>query len=103
MSPADEATAPDDDPDVAAVVEVVLGDVVDLHGFAPRDVPEIVAAALDAAEAAGRKALRLIHGRGIGVQRDVVRALLARDRRVLDFADAPAEAGGRGATCVNLR
>jgi dsDNA-specific endonuclease/ATPase MutS2 len=90
-------------PEEDEVVVVELGDVVDLHGFQPRDVPEIVRAALDEAETRGRRELRLIHGRGIGVQREIVRSLLARDPRVLAFRDAPPEAGGRGATCATLR
>jgi dsDNA-specific endonuclease/ATPase MutS2 len=51
----------------------------------------------------GLKALRIIHGRGIGVQREMVRAILARTGFVADFEDAPAEAGGWGATVVTLR
>lgn len=94
---------PDGPPGEEGIVVLELGDVVDLHGFRPRDVPEVVRAALDEAEARGWRELRLIHGRGIGVQREVVRALLARDPRVLAFRDAPPEAGGRGATCVTLR
>jgi DNA mismatch repair protein MutS2 len=98
-----EERVEDGDLDEGSIVAIELGDVVDLHGFAPRDVPAVVAAALDAAEAAGHRALRLIHGRGIGVQREVVRALLSRDRRVVAFGDAPPAAGGRGATCVTLK
>ncbi|HPK65158.1 MAG TPA: Smr/MutS family protein [Thermoanaerobaculia bacterium] len=94
---------PDDPPEAERVVVLELGDVVDLHGFRPGDVREVVLAALDAAVAAGRRELRLIHGRGIGVQRESIRALLARDPRVLTFHDAPATAGGWGATCVVLR
>ena len=97
----EEPDAPTGEEDAIVVLE--LGDVVDLHGFRPRDVPEIVRAALDEAEAQGRRELRLIHGRGIGVQREIVRALLARDPRVLSFHDAPVSAGGWGATCVVLR
>jgi dsDNA-specific endonuclease/ATPase MutS2 len=51
----------------------------------------------------GFKALRIIHGRGIGVEREMVRAVLARAEFVADFRDAPAEAGGWGATIVTLR
>lgn len=94
---------PDGLPEEDGIVVLELGDVVDLHGFLPRDVPEIVRAALDEAEARGRRELRLIHGRGIGVQREIVRTLLARDPRVLAYGDAPMGAGGRGATCVTLR
>jgi len=89
--------------DADAVVELPLADVLDLHGFPPRDVAEIVARYLDDAAAAGLRALRIIHGRGVGVQREMVRALLARHPRVAGFRDAPGEHGGRGATVVDLR
>ncbi len=58
---------------------------------------------LDAAYDKGLRELRIIHGRGIGVQREMVRALLGRDPRVVGFGDAPPEAGGWGATWVRLR
>jgi DNA-nicking Smr family endonuclease len=58
---------------------------------------------LDAAYARGLRDVRIIHGRGIGVQRQAVRALLARDPRVEAFGDAPEHAGGWGATWVRLR
>ncbi len=51
----------------------------------------------------GFRALRIVHGRGIGVQREIVRSVLARTDFVADFRDAPAEAGGWGATVVTLR
>jgi DNA-nicking Smr family endonuclease len=86
-----------------SVVELPFEDVLDLHGFPPRDVREIVQGYLDDADAAGLSAVRIVHGRGMGVQRTTVRALLARDERVLDFADAPESQGGRGATLVRLR
>jgi dsDNA-specific endonuclease/ATPase MutS2 len=66
-------------------------------------VKDVVSTWLDAAYEAGFRQLRIIHGRGIGVQRQTVRALLARDSRVEGFGDAPAEAGGWGATWVTLR
>jgi dsDNA-specific endonuclease/ATPase MutS2 len=47
--------------------------------------------------------LRIIHGRGIGVQRETVRKVLTRTAWVVHFGDAPAEAGGWGATVVTLR
>lgn len=89
--------------DESSIVEIPLGDVLDLHGFPPRDVAAIVTDWLDAAHAAGLRAVRIIHGRGIGVQREAVRRLLGRDPRVVSFGDAPAEHGGRGATVVTLR
>jgi dsDNA-specific endonuclease/ATPase MutS2 len=51
----------------------------------------------------GFRALRIIHGRGIGVQREMVRAVLARTPFVKEYGDAPAEAGGWGATLITLR
>jgi len=83
--------------------EVPITDVFDLHSFAPRDVKAAVEAYLEEAHARGFKALRIIHGRGIGVQRETVRVILARTPYVLEFRDAPAEAGGWGATLVTLR
>ncbi len=95
----------DDDPGSTedGVVEVAFGDVLDLHGFPPKDMNEIVRDYLDRAHAAGLRHVRIVHGKGIGVQREAVRALLARDPRVAGFRDAPGEHGGWGATLVELR
>jgi dsDNA-specific endonuclease/ATPase MutS2 len=51
----------------------------------------------------GFRYLRLVHGRGIGVQREIVRGVLARTAFVESFSDAPVEAGGWGATIVTLK
>jgi len=105
--PADptEPFAPDDGPELDAdsVVELPLEDVLDLHGFPPKEMREIVRGYLDDALAAGFAAVRIVHGRGIGVQRDSVRALLAGDPRVVEFGDAPEHQGGNGATTVRFR
>ena len=90
-------------PDELEPVEVPITDVLDLHSFRPAEVPDVVRDYLDAAYEKGLRHLRIIHGRGIGVQRQTVRTLLGRDPRVEDFGDAPAEAGGWGATWVRLR
>jgi dsDNA-specific endonuclease/ATPase MutS2 len=82
---------------------IPITDVFDLHTVPPRDVQAVVEEYLLEAHAAGFKALRIIHGRGIGVQREMVRAVLRRQEFVSDFRDAPAEAGGWGATIVTLR
>ena len=79
-----------------------ITDVLDLHAFRPREVPELVRDYLDAAWEKGLRRLRIVHGKGIGVQRETVRAILARDPRVRAFSDAPGEAGGWGATVVDL-
>jgi len=84
-------------------VRIPITDVFDLHSVPPRDVKTVVEAYLEEAHAMGFKALRIIHGRGIGVQRETVRAVLARTAFVVAFGDAPAEAGGWGATVVTLR
>ncbi len=84
-------------------VRIPVTDVFDLHSVPPRDVEGVVEAYLEEAERLGLKALRIIHGRGIGVQREIVRAVLRRTPSVVSFGDAPAEAGGWGATIVTLR
>ena len=84
-------------------VTLPIEDAIDLHAFAPRDVKDVVASYLDAAHEAGFREVRIIHGRGIGVQREAVRALLARHPKVVGFADAPPERGGWGATLVVLK
>lgn len=88
----------DDDDPAGALVELPIEDVLDLHSFRPRDVADVVREYLDQACSRGFKQVRIIHGRGVGVQRAQVRALLERDPRVRAFGDAPAEAGGWGAT-----
>ena len=84
-------------------IEVEITDVLDLHAFAPRDVKALVEAYVEEAHAKGLRALRIIHGRGIGVQRETVRNVLARSPLVESFEDAPMEAGGWGATYATLR
>ena len=91
------------DDDIPDEVRLPTEDAIDLHAFAPRDVKDVVGSYLEAACEAGFREVRIIHGRGIGVQREAVRALLARDPRVVSFADAPPERGGWGATVVILR
>ncbi|HEX4955515.1 MAG TPA: Smr/MutS family protein [Thermoanaerobaculia bacterium] len=93
----------DEDDDFPEAVELPITDVLDLHSFPPRDVPDLVRAWLDEVVALGFTEVRIIHGRGVGVQRQTVRTLLERDPRVAHFQDAPAEAGGWGATVVRLR
>jgi DNA-nicking Smr family endonuclease len=88
----------DDEP-----VPLPIEDALDLHTFAPRDVASVVEEYLIEAAARGFREVRVIHGRGIGVQREIVRAVLARHPLVESFADAPPERGGRGATIVRLR
>ena len=84
-------------------VELPIEDSLDLHSFRPQDVRSVVDEYLTAAHARGFTEVRLIHGRGIGVQRKIVQAVLARHPRVAGYANAPPERGGVGATIVRLR
>lgn len=84
-------------------VELPLEDVLDLHPFAPREIRGVVEEYLTQCREAGLTHVRLIHGKGKGVQRDSIRALLARLPFVHAFSDAPSEAGGWGAMLVTLR
>jgi dsDNA-specific endonuclease/ATPase MutS2 len=93
----------DDHADVdAVVVEVVIDGVLDLHHFSPKDLRTLVPDYLDACVAKGIAAVRLIHGRGIGNVQRSVHALLRRHPRVKAFRLADVDAGGRGATVVDL-
>jgi DNA-nicking Smr family endonuclease len=103
--PASDGTEPRDDsepfePGDEIVVEIT--DVIDLHSFRPNEIRDVVRDYLDAAYERGLRQVRIIHGRGIGVQRGAVRSLLADDPRVVAFCDAPSEDGGHGATLVTL-
>jgi DNA-nicking Smr family endonuclease len=84
-------------------VELPVEDSIDLHPFAPRDIPDVVREYLVAAHAAGYREVRLIHGRGIGVQRERVRSALGKHPLVAEFADATPDRGGWGATIACLR
>ena len=83
-------------------VEIEITDVFDLHTIPPRDVKRVVEEYLELAREKGFPVVRIIHGKGIGVQREMVRTILARTEFVLDWTDAPPEAGGIGATIVRL-
>jgi DNA-nicking Smr family endonuclease len=83
-------------------IHIPIEDTLDLHTVPPRDVRAVVEEYLVEANRLGFKALRIIHGRGIGVQRELVRSVLAATPCVLSYADAPPEAGGWGATVVTL-
>ena len=84
-------------------IRIPITDVFDLHSVPPPDVKEVVEEYLSEARRLGFKALRIIHGRGIGAQREIVRSVLARTEFVAAYGDAPQEAGGWGATIVTLR
>jgi DNA-nicking Smr family endonuclease len=96
-------TEADDGGPFSEPVRLPTQDHLDLHAFQPSEIGAVVDAYLEAAQEAGYREVRLIHGRGKGIQRARVQALLARDPRVERFADAPPGRGGWGATLVWLR
>jgi dsDNA-specific endonuclease/ATPase MutS2 len=88
--------------DEEPIFEWPITDTLDLHSVPPREVTAVVEAWLEAVWERGFIALRIVHGKGIGVQREAVRKVLGRTPFVAAFADAPMEAGGWGATVVTL-
>ena len=83
-------------------VALPLTDVLDLHSFRPDETSRVVSEYLDEARRAGVGEVRIIHGRGRGVQRAIIRRLLAEAPGVAGFVDAPPTRGGWGATLVRL-
>jgi dsDNA-specific endonuclease/ATPase MutS2 len=81
---------------------IPVRDVLDLHGLPPAMVREVVESYLEEARRLGFRYVRIVHGKGIGVQREMVRAVLGRTPWVESFADAPPEVGGWGATVARL-
>jgi DNA-nicking Smr family endonuclease len=69
--------------------EIPIEAVLDLHTFSPRDIPSVVEEYVDAAHEAGLREIRLIHGRGKGIQRGIVQRALDRHPLVVEFWDAP--------------
>ena len=85
------------------VVAIEFKDVLDLHSIPPGQVRSVVEDYIAEAQERGVRWVRIIHGKGVGVQREIVRSILARAPHVIEYKDAPAEAGGWGATVVTLR
>jgi dsDNA-specific endonuclease/ATPase MutS2 len=82
--------------------EMEITDSIDLHAFAPRDIKSVVENYLSEVRKKGFRVVRIIHGKGIGVQRETVRKVLAETTFVKSFKNAPEFSGNRGATIVNL-
>lgn len=91
------------DPVRLETIAVPLADVLDLHSFRPEETAAVLAEYLHEARQAGLGEVRIVHGRGRGVQRAIVRRVLAATPDVTRFADAPPTRGGWGATVVRLR
>lgn len=91
------------DDDCEAEVALEITDSIDLHTFAPRDIPAVVVAYVEAAAECGIAEVRIIHGKGKGVQRDRVQRILREHPLVTSLADGPADRGAWGATIAHLR
>ena len=92
-----------DGADPESALALPVEDALDLHPFRPDETAAVVAEYLAAAAEKGFREVRLVHGRGIGVQRAIVRRVLERSPHVVSFADATPERGGWGATVAVLK
>ena len=84
-------------------VELEITDSIDLHAFAPRDIKAVTVAYLEEARKKGFRLVRIIHGKGIGVQREIVRKVLAETKFVKSFKSGSEFSGGEGATVVEFK
>jgi dsDNA-specific endonuclease/ATPase MutS2 len=82
--------------------EIEITDSIDLHAFSPKDTKKVVIAYLDEAHQKGFTIVRIVHGKGIGVQREIVRSVLAETPFVRKFKDAPEFSGSWGATIAEF-
>ena len=84
-------------------VRIPIEDVIDLHTFNPKDVPDLLEEYFIACIAVDIFAVRVIHGKGTGILRKRVQAVLEKNPLVSSYRDAPIDAGGWGATIVELK
>lgn len=84
-------------------IRIPIEDSIDLHTFLPRDIPFLLEDYISECLKAGIYEVRIIHGKGKGLQRKVVRSFLRKSRFVDSFHEAPREAGGWGATIAKLK
>lgn len=84
-------------------VELEITDSLDLHAFSPKDVKAVTEAYLAEARKKGFRLVRIIHGKGIGVQREIVRKVLSETDFVQSFKSGDEFSGGWGATIVEFK
>jgi dsDNA-specific endonuclease/ATPase MutS2 len=85
------------------VVRIPIEDWIDLHTFSPKEIPYLLEDYLTECQKKGFTEIRIIHGKGKGVQRKIVHTLLKKSPLVESFRDAPLEAGSWGATIAALK
>ena len=83
-------------------IEIEITDSLDLHAFNPKDVKAVTIAYLEEARKKGFRVVRLIHGKGVGVQREIVRSVLSETSFVKKFKSGDEFSGGWGATIAEL-
>ena len=93
----------DSDSPFGQPVVIPIEDHLDLHPYQPKEIASVVEEYLEQCREAGFCEIRLIHGKGKGVQRNIIRVLLEKHSNVESFHDAPIEAGSWGATIVILK
>jgi DNA-nicking Smr family endonuclease len=84
-------------------VEIPIEDWIDLHTFLPKEIPSLLEEYLLECQKKGLREVRIIHGKGKGVQRSIVHSFLEKSPLVESFRTAPPEAGSWGATLVTLK
>ncbi|MDH3797468.1 MAG: Smr/MutS family protein [Desulfobacterales bacterium] len=84
-------------------IQIPIEDVLDLHTFRPKDIADLLENYFDECIKADIFSVRVIHGKGKGIQKRQVHRILQKNPRVKSFKDAPPEAGGWGATVVDLK
>jgi DNA-nicking Smr family endonuclease len=84
-------------------IQIPIEDVLDLHTFRPQDIADLLDEYFSECIKAGIPSVRVIHGKGKGIQKRQVHKILKKHPLVQSFNDAPPEAGGWGATLVQLR
>lgn len=97
MQEQDELDNPFPDP-----VEIEITDSLDLHAFSPKDVKAVTVAYLEEARKKGFSVVRIVHGKGVGVQREMVRKVLSETKFVTKFKSGDEFSGGWGATIAEL-
>ena len=93
--------SPDDNP-FPEPVEIEITDSLDLHSFSPKDIRAVVEAYLSEAHKKGFPIVRIVHGKGVGIQREIVRKVLSETGFVKSFKNAPEFSGSWGATIAHL-
>ena len=84
-------------------VIVPIKDVLDLHTFKPKEIPDLLVEYFSACIQADIFSVRVVHGKGRGILKKSVHGMLKKNPLVASFKDAPLEAGGWGATLVELK